>query len=55
MANKAIIVKTGGGYDKVVVSGILGPKEPRIPMADGADEVIAVGEDVSEFSMAISW
>jgi len=81
MANKAIIVQTGGGYDKVVVgrrdatapkageitvrlranslnyhdlvvvSGMWGPKEPRIPMADGAGEVVAVGEDVSEFSI----
>jgi len=81
MANKAIIVQTGGGYDKVivgqrdaaaprageitvrlranslnyhdlvVVSGMWGPKEPRIPMADGAGEVIAVGEGVSEFSI----
>lgn len=28
-----------------------GPKEPRIPMADGAGEVIAVGEGVSEFKV----
>lgn len=81
MANRAIIVQTGGGYDKVVVgqrdaagpklgeitvrlhgnslnyhdfavvSGMWGPKEPRIPMADGAGVVIAVGEGVSEFKI----
>lgn len=81
MANKAIIVQTGGGYDKVfvgvrdaaapqageitvrlhanslnyhdfaVVSGMWGPSEPRIPMADGAGEVIAVGDGVTEFSV----
>lgn len=81
MTDKAIIVQTGGGYDKViigerdaaapkageitvrlhanslnyhdfaVVSGMWGPKEPRIPMADGAGEVIAVGEAVSEFNV----
>lgn len=81
MANKAIIVQTGGGYDSVsvgrrealaprhgemtvrlhgsslnyhdfvVVSGVWGPKEPRIPMADGAGEVIAVGDGVEEFNV----
>ena len=81
MANKAIIVQPGGGYDNVavgqrdaaapkvgeitvrlhgsslnyhdfvVVSGMWGPKEPRIPMADGAGQVIAVGEGVDEFSV----
>lgn len=81
MANKAIIVQPGGGYDKVfvgvryaaapqageitvrlhanslnyhdfaVVSGMWGPSEPRIPMADGAGEVIAVGDGVTEFSV----
>ena len=81
MANKAIIVQTAGGYDKVtvgyreadapqpgeitvrlhanslnyhdfaVVSGMWGPTEPRIPMADGAGEVIALGNGVSEFSL----
>lgn len=79
MANRAIIVQPGGGYDKVivgvseadnpkageisvrlyanslnyhdfaVVSGMWGPVEPRIPMADGAGEVVAVGEGVSDF------
>lgn len=81
MKNKAIIVNTGGGYDKViivtrdaaepktgeiqvrlhanslnyhdfaVVSGMWGPTEPRIPMADGAGVVIAVGENVTEFAV----
>jgi len=36
-------------HDFAVVSGIWGPVEPRIPMADGAGEVIAVGECVTEF------
>jgi NADPH:quinone reductase-like Zn-dependent oxidoreductase len=81
MANKAIYVGIGGGYDKVyvgksealppkaceitvriranslnyhdfaVVSGIWGPAEPRIPMADGAGEVTDIGEDVTEFAI----
>lgn len=81
MNNKAIILQTGGGYDKVtlgtraaaapkageitvrlhanslnyhdfaVVSGVWGPSEPRIPMADGAGVVTAVGEGVSEFKV----
>ncbi|OIQ84091.1 alcohol dehydrogenase [mine drainage metagenome] len=81
MANKAIIVQPGGGYDKVVlgtreaaapnageitvrlhanslnyhdfavVSGMWGPAESRIPMADGAGEVIAVGAGVTEFDV----
>ena len=81
MENKAIILQTGGGYDKVtvgrrdaaepkageitvrlhanslnyhdfaVVSGMWGPSEPRIPMADGAGEVIAVGAGVTEFKV----
>lgn len=38
-------------HDFAVVSGMWGPSEPRIPMADGAGEVIAVGEDVSEFAV----
>lgn len=78
---RAIIVDTGGGYDKVsvgareardpgpseikvrvhgsslnyhdflVVSGAWGPAEPRIPMADGAGVVTAVGDGVSEFAV----
>lgn len=76
---KAIVVQTGGGFDKVtvatreapppaageitvrlhasslnyhdyaVVSGMWGPVEPRIPMADGAGVVEAVGPGVAEF------
>lgn len=81
MADKAIIVQAGGGYDRVtlgtreatapkpgeitvrlhanslnyhdyaVVSGMWGPSEPRIPMADGAGEVVATGEGVDEFAV----
>ncbi|MGJ8619796.1 MAG: zinc-dependent alcohol dehydrogenase family protein [Methylophilaceae bacterium] len=81
MENKAIILQTGGGYNKVtldtreakdpeageitvrlhanslnyhdfaVVSGMWGPTEPRIPMADGAGVVTAVGAGVTEFSV----
>ena len=36
-------------HEFAVVSGMWGPKEPRIPMADGAGEVLAVGEGVTEF------
>lgn len=38
-------------HDFAVVSGMWGPTEPRIPMADGAGEVIAVGDDVTEFKV----
>lgn len=38
-------------HDYVVVSGVWGPAEPRIPMADGAGEVIAIGEGVNEFAV----
>lgn len=38
-------------HDYMVVKGITGPAERRIPMSDGAGEVIAVGEGVSEFSV----
>ena len=81
MSNKAIILATGGGYDKVtvgtrdaaapksgeitvrlhanslnyhdfaVVSGMWGPSEPRIPMADGAGVVTEVGDGVKEFAV----
>jgi NADPH:quinone reductase-like Zn-dependent oxidoreductase len=81
MRNKAIIIQTGGGYDKVtigksdaedpksgeitvrlhanslnyhdfaVVSGMWGPTEPRIPMADGAGIITAVGDDVVDFKV----
>lgn len=38
-------------HDFAVVSGMWGPSEPRIPMADGAGEVIAVGTNVTEFKV----
>ncbi|WP_243055820.1 NAD(P)-dependent alcohol dehydrogenase [Pseudomonas sp. BP01] len=38
-------------HDFAVVSGMWGPSERRIPMADGAGEVVAVGEGVSEFQV----
>lgn len=38
-------------HDFAVVSGMWGPIEPRIPMADGAGEVTAVGEGVTEFAI----
>ena len=38
-------------HDFAVVSGMWGPAEPRIPMADGAGVVTAVGDGVSEFSV----
>ena len=38
-------------HDYAVVSGMWGPTEPRIPMADGAGEVVAVGDGVSEFGV----
>ena len=38
-------------HDFAVVSGMWGPSEPRIPMADGAGEVIAVGAGVDEFAV----
>lgn len=77
---RAIVLDTGGGFDKVsvtdreapepgpgeikvrihgsslnyhdyvVVKGVWGPAEPRIPMADGAGEVVAVGAGVDEFA-----
>lgn len=37
-------------HDYAVVSGMWAPTVPRIPMSDGAGEVIAVGEGVTEFS-----
>ncbi|NLA89701.1 MAG: NAD(P)-dependent alcohol dehydrogenase [Alcaligenaceae bacterium] len=36
-------------HDLLVVSGVTPPTERRIPMSDGAGEVIAVGEGVEEF------
>lgn len=38
-------------HDFAVVSGMWGPSERRIPMADGAGEVIAVGAGISEFQV----
>ncbi|KPX46176.1 Alcohol dehydrogenase [Pseudomonas syringae pv. helianthi] len=38
-------------HDFAVVSGMWGPSESRIPMADGAGVVTAVGEGVSEFAV----
>ncbi|MFJ4444050.1 NAD(P)-dependent alcohol dehydrogenase [Pseudomonas sp. NPDC089422] len=38
-------------HDFAVVSGMWGPSERRIPMADGAGEVIAIGAGVSEFKV----
>jgi NADPH:quinone reductase-like Zn-dependent oxidoreductase len=50
-----ITVRLGGSslnyHDYAVVSGMWGPVEPRIPMADGAGEVTALGADVSEFAV----
>lgn len=41
-------------HDFAVVSGMWGPSEARIPMADGAGEVTAVGAGVSEFAVGDS-
>lgn len=38
-------------HDFAVVSGMWGPSEPRIPMADGAGVVIAVGDEVTDFAV----
>lgn len=38
-------------HDLGVVSGTMGPTETRIPMSDGAGEVIALGPGVSEFAV----
>ena len=38
-------------HDFAVVSGMWGPSEARIPMADGAGVVTAVGDGVSEFKV----
>lgn len=42
-------------HDFAVVSGMWGPSERRIPMADGAGEVVAVGSGVTEFGLATMW
>lgn len=38
-------------HDLGVVSGVMAVNERRIPMSDGAGEVIAVGENVDEFTV----
>jgi len=38
-------------HDYAVVSGMWPPAVPRIPMSDGAGEVVAVGEGVNEFAI----
>ena len=38
-------------HDYAVVSGAMPPREARIPLSDGAGEVIAVGAGVSEFAV----
>lgn len=38
-------------HDFAVVSGMWGPSEARIPMADGAGEVVAVGSAVHDFKV----
>lgn len=38
-------------HDYLVVSGATGPAERRIPLSDGAGEVIALGDGVTEFSV----
>lgn len=38
-------------HDYAVVKGLWAPSEKRIPMADGAGEVIEVGETVTEFKV----
>lgn len=38
-------------HDYAVVSGMWGPSEPRIPMADGAGVIEAVGSGVTEFQV----
>lgn len=38
-------------HDYAVVSGMWGPSSPRIPMADGAGEVVETGSNVTEFKV----
>ncbi|MFC9840165.1 alcohol dehydrogenase catalytic domain-containing protein [Rhodococcus sp. NPDC127530] len=38
-------------HDLGVVSGATAPREPRIPLSDGAGDVIAVGAQVTEFAV----
>lgn len=50
-----ILVKVQGSslnfHDFAVVSGLIPCEEGRIPMSDGAGEVVAVGEGVTEFAV----
>lgn len=41
-------------HDHGVISGRMGPVEPRIPLSDGAGEVIAIGPGVDEFAVGDS-
>jgi len=38
-------------HDYAVVSGMWGPAEDRIPMSDGAGEIIAIGANVKNFKV----
>ena len=38
-------------HDYAVVSGMWGPAEDRIPMSDGAGEIVAIGSDVKNFKV----
>jgi len=38
-------------HDYAVVQGMMGPSVKRIPMSDGAGEVVDVGENVTEFEL----
>lgn len=47
----AIKASTLNYHDFAVVSGMIPTAQGRIPMSDGAGEVVAIGESVSEFSL----
>ena len=38
-------------HDYAVVSGMWGPEEDRIPMSDGAGEIIAIGSNIKNFKV----
>jgi len=38
-------------HDYAVVSGMWGPSEDRIPMSDGAGEIVAIGSNVKNFKV----
>ena len=38
-------------HDYAVVKGMWAPKEKRVPMADGAGEVVEIGENVTDFEV----